>query len=41
MKKVIKVVEDVMIKFNEEIVNAINAKKGCQAKSINVKEAII
>ena len=36
-KQVIKVVEEVMIEFNKEIVAALN-KKGCQAKSINVKE---
>ena len=36
-EKVIKVVEDVMIEFNKEIVSALN-QKGCKAKSINVKE---
>ena len=36
-EKVIKVVEDVMIKFNTEIVDALK-KKGCLAKSITVKE---
>ena len=36
-EKVIKVVEDVMIKFNAEIVDALK-KKGCLAKSITVKE---
>ena len=36
-EQVIKVVEDVMIKFNKEIVAALN-QKGCQSKSINVKE---
>ena len=36
-EKVIKVVEDVMIEFNKEIVFALN-QKGCKAKSINVKE---
>lgn len=36
-EKVIKVVEDVMIEFNKEIVSALN-KKGCKAKPINVKE---
>jgi acetylglutamate kinase len=36
-EKVIQVVETVMIEFNKEIVAALN-KKGCQAKSINVKE---
>jgi acetylglutamate kinase len=36
-EKVIKVVETVMIEFNKEIVTALN-NKGCQAKSINVKE---
>ncbi len=35
--KVIKVVEEVMIKFNTEIVNALE-KKGCPAKSITIKE---
>ena len=35
--KVIKVVEDVMIEFNKEIVAALE-QKGCQSKSINVKE---
>ena len=36
-EKVIKVVEEVMIKFNNEIVNALE-KKLCKGKSINVKE---
>ena len=36
-EKVIKVVEDVMIEFNKEIVAALE-QKGCQSKSINVKE---
>ena len=36
-EKVIKVVEDVMIEFNKEIVAALK-QKGCQSKSINVKE---
>ena len=36
-KKVIKIVEDVMIKFNKEIVYALE-KKGCMAKSITIKE---
>ena len=36
-KKVIEVVEDVMIKFNKEIVNALE-KKSCKAKSITIKE---
>jgi len=36
-EKVIKVVEDVMIKFNKEIVNALE-KKGCFAKSITIRE---
>ena len=36
-EKVIKVVEDVMIKFNKEIVNALE-KKSCKAISITVKE---
>ena len=36
-EKVIKVVEDVMIEFNKEIVTALK-QKGCQSKSINVKE---
>ena len=35
--KIIKVVEEVMIKFNKEIVNALE-KKNCKAKSITVKE---
>ncbi|RZO49228.1 MAG: acetylglutamate kinase [Candidatus Pelagibacterales bacterium] len=39
-EKVIKVVEDVMIKFNTEIVDALK-KKGCLAKSITVKENLI
>ena len=36
-KKIIKIVEDVMIEFNKEIVDAIE-KKACKAKSITVKE---
>ena len=36
-EKVIKIVEDVMIEFNKEIVNALE-KKSCKAKSITVKE---
>ena len=36
-EKVIKVVEDVMVKFNEEIVQALE-KKSCKAKSITIKE---
>jgi acetylglutamate kinase len=36
-EKVIKVVEEVMIEFNKEIVVALD-KKGCKAKSITVKE---
>ncbi len=36
-EKVIKVVEDVMIEFNKEIVFALK-QKGCESKSINVKE---
>ena len=36
-EKVIKVVEEVMIKFNREIVNALE-KKSCRAKSITVRE---
>ena len=36
-KKVIKVVEDVMIEFNKEIVKALE-KKGCIAKSITIRE---
>ena len=36
-KNVIKVVEDVMITFNKEIVDALE-KKGCAAKSITIKE---
>ena len=36
-EKVIKIVEDVMIKFNKEIVDALE-KKECKAKSITVKE---
>ena len=35
--KVIKVVEEVMIKFNKEIVDALE-KKNCKSKSITVKE---
>jgi len=36
-EKVIKVVEDVMIKFNKEIVEALE-KRTCKAKSITIKE---
>jgi len=36
-EKIIKVVEDVMIEFNKEIVHALE-KKGCKAKSITIKE---
>ena len=36
-EKVIKVVEEVMIQFNKEIINALE-KKNCKAKSITVKE---
>jgi len=36
-EKVIKVVEEVMIEFNKEIVTALE-KKGCQSKSITIKE---
>ena len=36
-EKIIKVVEDVMIEFNKEIVDALE-KKNCKAKSITVKE---
>ena len=36
-EKIIKVVEEVMIEFNKEIVNALE-KKGCNAKSITIKE---
>ena len=36
-EKIIKIVEDVMTKFNKEIVNALE-KKLCKAKSITVKE---
>ena len=36
-EKVIKIVEDVMIEFNKEIVLALE-KRGCLAKSINIKE---
>ena len=35
--KMIKIVEEVMIKFNKEIVNVLE-KKSCKAKSITVKE---
>ena len=38
-EKVIKIVEDVMIKFNKEIVNALE-EKTCKAKSITIKENI-
>ena len=36
-EKIIKIVEDVMIEFNKEIVDAIK-KKACKAKSITIKE---
>jgi len=36
-KKMIKIVEDVMIEFNKEIVGALK-KKSCKAKSITIKE---
>ena len=36
-EKVIKIVEDVMIEFNKEIVNALE-KKACKAKSITIRE---
>ena len=36
-EKVIKIVEDVMLEFNKEIVSTLE-KKGCKAISINVKE---
>tara|TARA_Y100000590_G_scaffold461113_1_gene621956 strand:- start:515 stop:1387 length:873 start_codon:yes stop_codon:yes gene_type:complete len=36
-KQVIKIVENVMIEFNKEIVDALE-KKGCKAKSITIKE---
>jgi len=36
-EKVIKVVEEVMLEFNKEIVSAI-AKKSCDAKSVTIKE---
>ena len=36
-EKVIKIIEDVMIKFNKEIVDALE-KKMCNAKSVTVKE---
>ena len=36
-EKVIKIVEDVMIEFNKEIVNALE-KKTCKAKSVTIKE---
>ena len=36
-EKVIKIVEDVMIEFNKEIVVSLE-KKSCKAKSITVKE---
>ena len=38
-EKIIKVVEDVMTKFNKEIVDALE-KKICKAKSITIKENI-
>jgi acetylglutamate kinase len=36
-EKIIKVVEEVMIEFNKEIVAALE-KKGCQSKSVTIKE---
>ena len=36
-EKVIKIVEDVMLEFNKEIVNALE-KKTCKAKSVTIKE---
>mgnify|MGYP000611755931 CR=1 FL=1 len=36
-EKVIKIVEDVMIEFNKEIVDALE-KKMCKAKSVTIKE---
>ena len=36
-EKIIKIVEDVMIEFNKEIVNALE-KKMCNAKSVTIKE---
>ena len=36
-EKVIKIVEDVMIEFNKEIVDALE-KKSCKAKSVTIKE---
>ena len=36
-EKVIKIVEDVMLEFNKEIVNALE-KKACKAKSVTIKE---
>ena len=36
-EKIIKVVEEVMLQFNKEIVSAI-AKKSCEAKSVTIKE---
>ena len=36
-EKIIKVVTDVMVEFNKEIVEALE-KKGCEAKSITIKE---
>jgi len=36
-EKVIKIVEDVMIEFNKEIVDALE-KKACKAKSVTIKE---
>ena len=36
-EKVIKIVENVMIEFNNEIVNALE-KKMCKAKSVTIKE---
>ena len=38
-EKIIKVVEEVMIKFNKEIISALE-KKECKAKSVTVKENI-
>ena len=36
-EKVIKIVEEVMIEFNKEIVDALE-KKMCKAKSVTIKE---
>jgi len=38
-EKIIKIVEEVMIKFNKEIVNALE-KKVCKAKSVTIRENI-